>query len=345
MWRVGLFDLLHRRRRFALSVVATGLAFGLSLLMAGTVAHLRNETTRIVALFHADQFVVADGGTGPFTTTRLLPSSTASLASAPGVQRADAFLQARDNLKNKDVNVLGVVPGGLGAPTVRHGAPMAQPGEVVIDEVLGYHVGDRARMGGRDLRVVGTTVDTTYYFGQPTVFMLLADAQQQFLNGQPFATAIAIRGHVATAPAGAKLYDQTATRDDLNRPQASGTQTVEIINGLLWAMAAAIVATMVYLTALERGRDIAVLKSMGTANRTLFADMAVQGLALAIAALAVGAIVNLLLTPVMPFAVETPGSAYLLVAAVAVVVGLLAALVGLRRAVHIDPALAFGRQA
>jgi putative ABC transport system permease protein len=65
MWRVGLLDLLHRRRRFVLAVIATSLAFGLSLLMAGTIAHIQNETDRIIALFGADRFVVADGGTGP----------------------------------------------------------------------------------------------------------------------------------------------------------------------------------------------------------------------------------------------------------------------------------------
>jgi len=109
-------------------------------------------------------------------------------------------------------------------------------------------------------------------------------------------------------------------------------------------MAAGIVATMVYLTALERARDIAVLKAMGTANRTLFGGMAVQGLALALAACVVGALVSLALAPVMPFAVETPIGAYVEVLVIGIVVGLVAALVGLRRAVHIDPALAFGRQ-
>jgi putative ABC transport system permease protein len=49
------------------------------------------------------------------------------------------------------------------------------------------------------------------------------------------------------------------------------------------------------------------------------------------------------LSPVMPFAVETPGTAYLQTLVIGIVVGLVAALVGLRRAVHIDPALAFGR--
>ena len=97
MWRVGLFDLLHRRRRFVLAVIATSLAFGLSLLMAGTIAHLENETNRIVALFDTDRFVVADGGTGPFTTTRLLPESVVqTLRATPGVTKASAFVNARE---------------------------------------------------------------------------------------------------------------------------------------------------------------------------------------------------------------------------------------------------------
>ena len=160
MWRVGLFDLLHRRRRFVLAVLATSLAFGLSLLMTGTVHHLRNETDRIVALFDADEFVVASGGTGPFTTTRLLPTSVATaLGSVPGVDRADPIVQARDVLKGKDVNMLGVVPGGLGAPTVVKGRPLRAAGEAVADETLGLPAGrpDPARRprrcrGGRGAR-------------------------------------------------------------------------------------------------------------------------------------------------------------------------------------------------
>jgi len=344
MWRVGLFDLLHRRRRFVMAVIATSLAFGLSLLMAGTVAHLGNETDRIVALFHADRFVVADGGTGPFTTTRLLPASVAGvLAREPGVERADAFINARETLKGKDVNVLGIVPGGLGSPKIHTGRLPRGSGEAVADTTLAYHVGDRFRLGKRDFAVVGTSTNTTFYFGQPTVFLPVADVQANFLAGQPYATAIAVRGNLRNAPPGTQILTNAEVKTDLNRPQKSGTQTVAIFNTLLWLMAAGIVATMVYLTALERSRDIAVLKAMGSSNRTLFGGMAVQGLALALAACVVGAFVSLALSPVMPFAVETPGLAYVEVLVIGIVVGLVAALVGLRRAVHIDPALAFGR--
>jgi len=345
MWRVGLFDLLHRRRRFVLAVIATSLAFGLSLLMAGTIAHLSNETNRIVALFNADRFVVADGGTGPFTTTRLVPASVARrLAATPGVKRADPFVNARETLKGKDVNVLGIVPGGLGSPDV-HGLLLNGPHQAITDTTLGYHIGDQFRMGKTKFLVMGVTSNTTFYFGQPTVFMSVADAQAEFLAGQPYATAIAVTGTPRTLPPGTQIMTSAEVREDLNRPQKSGTQTVAIFNTLLWLMAAGIVATMVYLTALERSRDIAVLKAMGARNGTLFGGMAVQGLALALAACVVGALVSIGLTPTMPFAVETPASAYVQVLVIGIVVGLVAALVGLRRAVHIDPALAFGRQA
>lgn len=347
MWRVGMFDLLHRRRRFVLAVIATSLAFGLSLLMAGTIAHLSNETDRIVALFEADQFVVADGGTGPFTTTRLLPGSVAKqIANSPGVERADAFVNARETLKGKDVNVLGIVSGGLGSPTkIYPGFPLNGEGQAIVDSSLGYGVGDTFRLGEHTYQVIGISHDTTFYFGQPTVFLSVADVQKNFLAGQPYVTAVAVRGDLKDPPAGTQVMDNAEVRKDLNRPQKSGTQTVAIFNTLLWLMAAGIVATMVYLTALERSRDIAVLKAMGTSNGTLFGGMAVQGLALALAACALGALVSMALSPVMPFAVETPAFAYVEVLIIGIVVGLVAALVGLRRAVHIDPALAFGRRA
>jgi putative ABC transport system permease protein len=346
MWRVGLFDLLHRRRRFVLAVIAASLAFGLSLLMAGTIAHLSNETDRIVALFKADRFVVADGGTGPFTTSRLLPATTAQeIKNAPGVERADAFVNARETLKGKDVNVLGIVSGGLGSPDMYKGLPLKRNGQAVVDSTLGYDVGEKFRLGEHDYSVIGVSKDTTFYFGQPTVFLSVADVQKNFLAGQPYVTAVAVKGDLKEPPPGTQVMNDAEVRSDLNRPQKSGTQTVAIFNTLLWLMAAGIVATMVYLTALERSRDIAVLKAMGTSNRTLFGGMAVQGLALALAACALGALVSLALSPVMPFAVETPGSAYVQVLIIGIAVGLVAALVGLRRAVRIDPALAFGRQA
>jgi putative ABC transport system permease protein len=343
VWRVAVKDLLHRRRRFVASVLATSIAFALALLLAGTEEHLKRESVRIVDLFAADSFVVASGGTGPFSTTRLVPMDVADgLRADQAVTAADPFVQARDVLDDRDVNVLGLTPGGAGWPQAVRGELPAGAGEVVVDEVLGHEIGERIVLGGQDAVVVGTSRDTTYYFAQPTVFARIDDVQQAFLAGQPYATAIAVRGAPASAPSGTTTYSSDDAVRDLDRPMKSGTETIRIISGLLWLMAAGVVASMLYLAVTERTTDLATAKAMGVTNRTLFGGLALQGLVLALAASAIGAGLALLISPVFPFPVEIPAAAFVTLIAVGVVVGLVASLVGLRRTIRVDPALAFG---
>jgi putative ABC transport system permease protein len=80
MWRVALRDLQWRRRRFVIAVLATSPVFGITLLMTGADASLHNEGRRIVATLGADAWLVADGASGPFTTSTrsLTPTPTGS---------------------------------------------------------------------------------------------------------------------------------------------------------------------------------------------------------------------------------------------------------------------------
>jgi putative ABC transport system permease protein len=72
------------------------------------------------------------------------------------------------------------------------------------------------------------------------------------------------------------------------------------------------------------------------------AGLALQALIVALLAAGLGIILAQLLGPLFPMIVAIPGSAYVLLPAVAVAIGLLASLAGLRRVVAVDPALAFG---
>ena len=47
------------------AIIATALCFGLTLVLDGLVNHVIAESSRIVALFHADQWLVSSGGSGP----------------------------------------------------------------------------------------------------------------------------------------------------------------------------------------------------------------------------------------------------------------------------------------
>jgi putative ABC transport system permease protein len=343
MWRVGLRDLLHRKRRFVVAVLATAIAFGLALLLSGVLEHLERENRRVISMFGADEFVVAEGGTGPFSTTQLVsPETVEAVRTSPGVVKATAFAQVRDVLKNKGVNVLGIEPGGLGWPTKVDGRLAEQPGEVVVDTSLGYDEGDEITLGGEPATVVGTSHDTTYFFGQPTAFLPLSDVQARFFGGLPLATAVAVQGDATALPDGTASYSPDEALADLNRPQEAGNQTIQIISMLLWIMAAGIVASMLYLSVMERTTELATCKAMGVSNRTLFSGLAMQGLLLALVACGFGVLVALALAPIFPFPVEIPTAAYVTALAAAIVVGLVASLIGVRRTTRVDPALAFG---
>ena len=96
------------------------------------------------------------------------------------------------------------------------------------------------------------------------------------------------------------------------------------------------------MSALERTRDFAVFKAVGVSTRSLLGGLALQAVIVAVVSAALGALLSLVLAPLFPMRVDVPDGAYLLLPVVAVVIGLLASGAGLRRAVAVDPALAFG---
>ena len=346
MWRVALRDLQWRRRRFIIAVLATGLVFALTLLLSGTSSSLHAQDRRIVRSFGADAWLVAETASGPFTATDFVPEQVVDeVATLPGVEQADPvvlFHSAIGGDDPKDVNVIGYAIGGLGEPEVDKGRVPAGPGEMVADSALGYEPGDRVDVGGEQVTVVGESDDVTYYFGTPTVLLPVADVQAAAFEGQPFVSAVVTRGEPEALPDGLRAMDDAAVQDDLARPSKSGDQTITFINVLLWLVAAGIIGSIVYLSALERTRELAVMKATGATNRSLLTALALQAVVLAIAGAVVGAVLAQLLAPGFPFAVQVPTSAYVLLIGVAAGVGLLASAAGLRRAVAVDPAVAFG---
>ena len=70
--------------------------------------------------------------------------------------------------------------------------------------------------------------------------------------------------------------------------------------------------------------------------------LAGKAVVLSIAAALFAIAIALVLKPFFPFQIVLTASAFVLLAIVSIVVGLLASLAGLRRAVAVDPAVAFG---
>ena len=345
MWLESFRDLQWRRRRFAIAVAATALVFALSLLLSGVSASFNNEVERTVEVFRADAWVVGLEVSGPFTASSTLPESMAGdVAELPGVERADPIAIARRTVRLdgeiRDLNLFGHRLGGVGVPRVATGRTVRDDGEVVTDRSLGLDVGDRLPLAGSTFRVVGLVEGITFFAGQPTAFMTLDDVQRVGFAGEPLAQAVVTRGVPRDVP-GHTVLSNAEVVSDLRRPLKNATQTINFINVLLWVVAGGILGSIAYLSALERVRDFAVFKATGLSTGSLLAGLAFQAVVLAGAAAAVAAVIAVLLGPRFAMTVEIPRSGYITLPVVAIGVGLLASLAGLRRAVAVDPATAF----
>ena len=345
MWLVSLRDLQFRARRFVIAIAVTSLVFGIALAIDGMRRSVKHESPAIVGMFGADRWFVAKGATGPFTTTNVLDASRQSeIRGESGVKRADAVVLSRTVVAGppaKDANLVGQVPGGLGSPPISEGRGVKQSGEAVVSSGLSADVGGRVEVGGKSFKVVGRTSEGRYYFGVPSVFVALKDAQDIVFKGQPLAMAIAVQGNTQT-PSGMKSLTNDEVVSDLNRPVEGGVQSIVVMAVLMWVIAAGIIGLIVYLSAIERIRDFAVFKATGAPNRLIVGGLMLQAVLVAFTAgiLAIG--VSKLVGLGLPFPSELGVGGIVQLVAISIVVGVLASIAGVRRALSTDPAVAFG---
>jgi len=193
-------------------------------------------------------------------------------------------------------------------------------GEVVLDETLDIDVGATVNLGGVPFTVVGTTRDTTLLAGVPLVFTTTTDAQDLVFRSRDVISAVLVDGEVTSVPEGMKLMTIDDIGQDTLRPLDGAIASIDLVRFLLWIVAAVIIGSVVYLSALERQRDFAVLKAIGTSNRTLLASLALQAVLVALGAVALAAIIQIFLVPAFPLKVTVPDRAFWQLPLLAVVV-------------------------
>jgi len=310
--------------------------------MTGLTEQFHREPRDTVAGFGADAWMLREGASGAFTSAATMPVSIAievtGATAAPLVLARHSIIEQGEAT---DVVVVGFEPGALGEPVPTRGRLPSGGGELVIDDASGLGIGDRAVIGGTPFVVTGLTDRRTMFAGMPLVFVPIDDAQALVYRGQPLATAMLVNGVPWTIPDGFELLSPGDVAADAMRPLERSISSVNLIRVLLWLVAGLIVGTMTYLSALERRRDVAVLKAVGASTVQLGSSIALQGVVMALAAAILAAGLQVLVTPVFPLDVSVPGRAFVQVPLIAVAVALLAGLAGLRKAVSVDPALAF----
>jgi len=308
----------------------------MALLVTGLREAFKEEADTAISSIGGDAWVVPVGREGPFTEFYDMGrASVERIGAVPGVRRAGAVSLLPVAIhKGSDLKILTVVGhelGGLGEPLPDEGRRARAPGEVVADRTLGFHLGQTLKVQGHRFKMVGLVSGLTFGGGNPLVYLPREDLEA--LVGTSVTKAVVIRG-TPRASAGLKVLSRAQVRDDLLRPLQSADSAINNTRLLLWLVAAAIVGAVMYMSALERVRDFAVLKAVGATTRTLVFSLATEAViaCLLAAALAIG--FAQLLLPIFPLPITFTVGAYAVLPVVAVVVGVVTSLAGVRRAVR-----------
>src|SRR5512144_2001193 len=203
MWTITIRDLQFRRRQFAIAVVGTAFAFALALVLTGMSAGFRHEARSTVDAIGAGAWVVPKGVKGPFTSESTMPAALTRQIMGGG--QAEPLVDFGGVVKlpagdEVNVNVIGHSIGALGDPIWGRPGTSVPSGETVVDKRLGADQGDTITVASRRLRVVREMSDRTYFAGQPTIFVSLAEGQAIAFGGKPLATAFVTRGVPTQVP-------------------------------------------------------------------------------------------------------------------------------------------------
>jgi putative ABC transport system permease protein len=123
---------------------------------------------------------------------------------------------------------------------------------------------------------------------------------------------------------------------------ATSARQISMFLVILAVVSAAIVAFIIYTLTMDKIREIAVLKLIGTRNRTIAAMIMQQALALGVIGFVVGKITATFAAPLFPkYVLLTPGDSIAGFFAVLAICAL-ASLIAIRMALRVDPAEAIG---
>jgi putative ABC transport system permease protein len=240
-----------------------------------------------------------------------------------------------------EVILVGHEPGGLGSPPTVEGRAATEAGELVADTSAGVDVGDTVMVVSSEFTVVGLSDNTTLLAGIPLVFMTLPEAQQLVFGADDVISVVLVEGEPEAIASGAKVMSSDEVAADVLGPLEGAIASIDLVRALLWIVAAIIIGAVVYLSALDRQRDFAVLKAVGAPNSVLLGSLALQAVLVALSSVALAAVIQIFLSPAFPLPVRVPTRAFWQLPLLAVVMALAAGAVGMRKVLRSDPSQAF----
>lgn len=356
-WR----DLRVARGRFVLVGVVIALVALLTTLLSGLASGLVDDGISGLRSLPLTHLALQPGAQHSFSRsslddTNLQPWRDAAATDGFEVAPLGAsFFNARTSDGDTvDIALFGTPADSFLLPEGAAREALAGPPGLVLSEELGesagLEVGDELTIVGPDVTLpILAFTDSGSYGHVEIAFSTLAEWQQLVYGSEAKGrfSAVAIRDTNGDAASQLAAIDERAGTVSETRESAyagspgysAETATMSLISGFLLVISALIVAAFFTVWTIQRTRQIGLLKALGASNLYILRDALGQLAVVLVASTAVGAAVAIglgqLVGSDVPFSLEA--GPILTSTITLVVLGMLGALVAIRRVTAVDP--------
>ncbi|MGK4579846.1 FtsX-like permease family protein [Kitasatospora sp. HPMI-4] len=352
---VALRDIRFAKGRFALMGAVVTLITTLVVFLYGLTGGLASAASSAITGLPVDRIVFgAPAGAAPevsFGNSTVSPAQAAAFAGAPGVSSVKPLGLSLTRLTTSaaatSVSVLGAEASLL--PPLKSGSAPAD-GQLAVgsDTAAAYHltVGGQVQVGPERLTVSAITEQRSYSHA-PTVWTTVPTWEK--LSGQTQPTALALDtssgtglGALDTAQ-GTKTVSRSDALSGINGFDAE-QGSLQMIQGFLFVVSALVVGAFFTVWTVQRKPDVAVLKAVGASSVYLVRDALAQAAAVLVGGALLGgvagAVGGVFAAASVPFDVSVASVA--VPVTVMVLLGLLGAVLAVRRITAVDPLAALG---
>jgi putative ABC transport system permease protein len=294
--RLAVANILQKKVRSVIAVLAVGIGTTLLLVLVGVTRGSIDEVARRIQNVGGDVIVQQAGSTN-FLALRsgILPESYGErLRAVPGVAAVSPVVTWTVTFRNQFYVVYGIDPAQFssigGGLQIVAGRPLRRPGEVVVDSRLaataGLAPGDRIDLLGASFEIAGISkegIGARIFFLMSELQSMLHQEERVSLFFVRCASPAVVKETVAAIEAelkGVRCQILEGFADEMARSMSGLEQFIGAVTASTLVVSLLVVALAMYMTILEKTREIGILKSLGASRRLIMANVVLESVLL-----------------------------------------------------------------
>jgi putative ABC transport system permease protein len=293
---LALANILQKKVRSAICILAVGIGIALLLVVVGLTRGSIQEVAQRIQNVGGDIIVQPSGATHFLALkSGILPERYAErLQAVPGVAAVSPVVTWTTTFQNGFYVIYGIDPerfsslgGGL---RMVNGRTLRAPGEVVVDSRLAsaarLAVGDRIELLGSSFEIVGISkegVGARIFLSMQELQAMLHQEGRVSLFFVRCASPAVVKATAAAIEAelpGVRCQVLEGFADEMARSMTGLREFIGAITGTTLIVSLLVVSLAMYMTILEKTREIGILRSLGASRRLIMGSVVLESVLL-----------------------------------------------------------------